>query len=104
MSGVTAVLQTPVGLLVDRHGARRFLVGGTLLMTLSMAAMGLATAYWQILVLAVLSGIGNSVIHPADYAILAGSVNRGRMGRSFALHTFSGNLGSAVAPPVTAAL
>src|SRR5690606_14093432 len=49
MSGVTAVLQTPVGFLVDRHGARPFLVGGTLLMALSFAAMGFATEYWQIL-------------------------------------------------------
>src|ERR1035437_8063176 len=57
MSGVTAMLQTPVGFLVARHGARRFLVGGTLLMTLTIAAMGLATSYWQILVLAVLSEI-----------------------------------------------
>jgi predicted MFS family arabinose efflux permease len=73
-------------------------------MTLSIAAMGLATAYWQIVVLAMLSGLGNSVIHPADYAILSGSVNRARIGRSFALHTFVGNIGFAAAPPVTAAL
>ena len=95
MSGTTALLQTPVGFLVDRYGARRFLVGGALLMSLSIAAMGLATSFWQILVLATLSGIGNSVIHPADYAILTGSVDKDRMGRSFALHTFSGNLGFA---------
>lgn len=100
MSGTTAVLQTPVGFLVDKHGARRFLVGGTLLMTLAMAAMGMASAYWQILALAVVSGIGNSVIHPADYAILSGSISKERMGRSFAIHTFNGNLGFAVAPPV----
>ena len=81
MSGTTALLQTPVGFLVDRHGARRFLIGGALLMSLSIAAMGLATAFWQILVLATLSGIGNSVIHPADYAILSGSVDKDRMGR-----------------------
>ena len=104
MSGTTALLQTPVGFLVDRHGARRFLVGGTLLMALSMAAMGFATAFWQILVLAVCSGIGNSVIHPADYAILSGSVNKEKMGRSFAIHTFNGNLGFATAPPVIIAL
>ncbi len=69
MSGVTALLQTPVGFLVDRYGARPFLVGGSLIMSLSFAAMGLATSFWQVLVLAALSGVGNSVIHPADYAI-----------------------------------
>jgi MFS family permease len=104
MSGSTAILQTPVGFLVDRHGARPFLIGGTLLMSLSLAAMGLATEFWQILALATLSGIGNSVIHPADYAILSGSVGKDRMGRSFALHTFSGNLGFSAGPPVAAFL
>lgn len=104
MSGTTALLQTPVGFLVDRYGARYFLIGGALLMSLSIAAMGLATSFWQILLLAVASGMGNSVIHPADYAILSGSVDKERMGRAFALHTFSGNLGFAAGPPVTALL
>jgi FSR family fosmidomycin resistance protein-like MFS transporter len=104
MSGATALLQTPVGFLVDRHGARPFLVGGTLLMTLSISAMSFATAYWQILVLSLLSGIGNSVVHPADYSVLAGSISRARIGRAFAIHTFNGNIGSVCAPPVTAAL
>jgi predicted MFS family arabinose efflux permease len=104
MSAATALLQTPVGFLVDKHGARIFLVGGALLMSLSIATMSLATAFWQIQVLAVLSGIGNSVIHPADYAILSGSVDKDRMGRSFALHTFSGNMGFATGAPVTAFL
>jgi MFS family permease len=104
MSGATAVLQTPVGFLVDKHGSRRFLVGGTLLMSLAIATMSLATAFWQIQLLAVLSGIGNSVVHPADYAILSGSIDKDRMGRSFALHTFSGNIGFALGAPVTAFL
>jgi len=104
MSGVTAVLQTPIGFLVDRHGARRFLIGGTLIMSLAICGMGFATEFWQILALAALSGVGNSVIHPADYAILSGSVDKDRMGRAFALHTFSGNLGFALGPPVIVAL
>jgi len=99
MSATTAVVQTPIGFLVDRYGARRFLVGGTLLMTLSIAGMGLATAYWQIVLLAMLSGLGNSVIHPADYAILSGSVDRAKLGRSFAFHSFVGHVEFAAAPP-----
>ncbi len=104
MSGTTAVLQTPVGFWVDKYGARPFLVGGTLLMALAVSAMSLATDYWMILALAVCSGIGNSVIHPADYAILAGSIRKDFMGRAFALHTFTGNLGFALAPPTIALL
>jgi len=104
MSGTTAALQTPVGFWVDRWGARPFLIGGTLLMALSISAMAFAPAFWMILPLAILSGIGNSVIHPADYAIMAGSIDKSFMGRAFALHTFTGNLGFALAPPVIALL
>ena len=104
MSAATALLQTPVGFLVDKYGSRAFLIGGTLLMSLSIASMSLATAFWQIQVLAVLSGIGNSVVHPADYAILSGSIDKDRIGRSFAVHTLSGNIGFALGAPVTAFL
>jgi predicted MFS family arabinose efflux permease len=104
ISGTAAIMQTPMGFLVDRYGARPFLIGGTLLMTLSVGAMGFATAYWQIVALALLSGVGNSVFHPADYAILSGSIEPARLGRSFAFHTFTGNIGFASAPPATAAL
>jgi FSR family fosmidomycin resistance protein-like MFS transporter len=104
MSGTTALLQTPVGFAVDRRGARPFLVGGTLLMALSVSAMAAAPGIWAIWALAILSGVGNSVIHPADYAILAGSIHTSRMGRAFAMHTFTGNLGFALAPPVIALL
>jgi MFS transporter, FSR family, fosmidomycin resistance protein len=104
MAAAAALMQTPMGFLVDRYGARPFLIGGTLLMTLSIATMGLATSYWQVVGLALLSGVGNSVIHPADYAILSGSVERTKLGRSFAFHTFVGHVGFAAAPPATAAL
>src|SRR5215472_7971744 len=82
MSATAAVMQTPMGFFVDRYGARPFLVGGTLLMTLSMAAMWFTTAYWQLVMLALVSGVGNSVFHPADYAILSGSIDPARLGRS----------------------
>ena len=73
-------------------------------MSLSIAAMGLATSFWQMLVLAVLSGVGNSVDPSGGLRDPVGSVDKDRMGRSFALHTFSGNLGFSAGAPVTAFL
>ncbi len=104
MSAVTAALQTPVGFLVDKHGAMPYLLGGVLLMALSIAAMAVAPGYWTIVALAVLSGVGNAVIHPADYAILGASIHPSRIGRAFAMHTFTGNLGFAAGPPIMAAM
>src|ERR1700746_1850819 len=89
MSATAALLQTPMGFLVDRYGARPFLIGGTLVMTLSIAAMWVAPAYWQIVALALLSGVGSSVFHPADYAILSGSIDPSRLGRSLLFLTLS---------------
>src|SRR5207244_13222071 len=104
LSATARLVETPMGFLVDRYGARPFLISGTLVMTLSIAAMGSATAYWQVVALALLSGVGSSVFHPADYAILSGSIDPARLGRSFAFHSFTGNIGFALAPPATAAL
>lgn len=104
MSIMAAGLQTPYGFLVDRYGARPFLVAGALIMSLSIGAMAFAQSYWEILVLSTISGIGNAVYHPADYAILAGSISKERMGRAFSLHSFTGNIGFAAAPPVVAGL
>lgn len=104
MSVAAAAVQTPYGFLVDRFGARRFLIGNTLVMSLAISAMAFATAYWQILVLAAISGTANAVYHPADYSILAGSIRQEKMGQAFAIHTLTGNVGFALAPPVIAVL
>lgn len=104
MAVAAALMQTPYGFLVDRFGARRFLIGNTLVMSLAIASMAFATAFWQIVVLAFISGTANAVYHPADYTILAGSIRKERMGQAFAIHTFTGNAGFAVAPPVVALL
>lgn len=94
----TMVLQTPVGFLVDRFGARWPLVIGLGIMSAAVAAAGFANGYWALFVLMILMGVGNSVFHPADYAILAARIEHRRLGRAFSLHTFAGHLGWAVAP------
>ncbi len=104
MALASASLQTPYGFLVDRYGARPFLIGGSLAMSLGVLLMGFTTSFWQVVVLAFISGAGNAVIHPADYSILSGSIRKESIGRSFAMHTFSGNAGFVLAPIVMAVL
>ncbi len=95
---IGGVIQAPVGFLVDRFGARLLLLLGFGLNAIAIGLIGIADAYWILLALAVLAGIGNSVFHPADYAIMSGTVSEAKVGRAFGIHTFSGFFGGAVAP------
>jgi MFS family permease len=52
----------------------------------------------MLLPLSVLAGLGNSVFHPADLAILTSKVSAHRLGRGYATHALCGNLGWAAAP------
>ena len=94
----SGVVQTPMGWVVDRFGARLTLIGGLLLAGLTYVSIGLFPVYPWMLVSAVLLGIANSVYHPADYSILGAVIDPPRLGRAFSFHTFSGFLGGALAP------
>jgi FSR family fosmidomycin resistance protein-like MFS transporter len=94
----SAISQVPVGFMVDRYGARVVLTFGLIMMALGFGAMGLVSNFWLLAALGIIAATGNSVFHPADYAILNSSISPNRMGRAFSIHTFAGHLGSAVAP------
>ncbi len=96
--------QATAGILVDRYGAHRLLIGGLAILSLAIAAAGLAASYWTLLPLAVVAGLGNSVFHPADLSILSHRVSETRLGRAYAVHGISGSLGYATAPVLVAAI
>lgn len=100
----TSVAQIPVGLFVDRHGGRPVLVIGLVLLGGSLALAGGADAYWQVVALFALAGLGNSVFHPADLSILSRRVDRAWLGRTVSLHSFVGYVGWAIAPMSMAGL
>lgn len=101
---VAALLQMPVGSLVDRVGATRVFVAGVAVTAAGVALVGLSESYPVILAAAGLSGIGQSAFHPADYAILEAVTDPAVEGRSFSVHTFSGFAGFAAAPLVVGTL
>lgn len=94
----SGVGQTPVGFLVDRVGARGLLIAGLACQGVAVTLAGLTGSYWALVALFALAGLGNTVYHPADYSILSASIHPSRLGRAFSIHTFSGNIGWAVAP------
>jgi len=94
----SAVSQVPVGFMVDRYGARVVLTFGLIMMAVGFGSMGLVSNFWLLVMLGIIAATGNSVFHPADYAILNSSISPHRMGRAFSIHTFAGHLGSALAP------
>lgn len=100
----TGICQTPVGFLVDRFGARWILLGGLLLHSVAITAIGFTSSYWAILALFMVAGVANTVYHPADYAILNARVTPHRLGRAFSIHTFSGNIAWAIAPAAMVSL
>ncbi|HMN70244.1 MAG TPA: MFS transporter [Rhodoblastus sp.] len=101
---VTAVLQTPVGFLVDRVGARPVLAAGLLLGGISYVAIGLWPTYPVMLAGMTAAGLANCVYHPADYAVMSHSIGTRRIGKAFSIHLFAGYFGGAVAPAAMLAL
>ncbi|CAN0187536.1 unnamed protein product [Phaeothamnion confervicola] len=98
LNGVSAVLQTPAGFLVDRINARFVLIAGLLLGAVGLAVAAMVNSFWMLIAMFALMGIGNTVYHPADYALLSRHVAPERMSQAYSTHTFAGLLGGAAAP------
>lgn len=95
---VSALLQTPAGFLVDRFNARLILIAGLLFGAAGLVIAALVPSYWVLVAMFGLMGLGNTVYHPADYALLSRHVADERMSQAYSVHTFAGLLGSAAAP------
>jgi FSR family fosmidomycin resistance protein-like MFS transporter len=95
---VSGALQTPVGFLVDRIGARPVLLFGLFISSASYAIAGIVGSFWVFVAMYGVAGLGNTVYHPADYSLLSRHSPVRRIGQVFSFHTFAGMVGSAIAP------
>jgi len=93
-----ASVQMPVGMLVDRIGARRVLCVGLVILSGAVFLAGFTASYWALVALFVFAGFGNSVFHPCDYVILSSSVDEKRMGKAFSIHSVCAQSGFLAAP------
>jgi FSR family fosmidomycin resistance protein-like MFS transporter len=101
---LSGLLQPLAGFIVDRYGARSVLLAGVSFLVASTLVMGFSTSYAMLAAGAALGGIGNSVFHPADFAILNARVSSARLGYAFSAHGVVGYVGYAVAPVFSVAI
>jgi len=94
----TGITQIPMGFLVDRVGALPVVVTGLIALCSAIIGIGLVHDPALLGVLAIAGGAANGVFHPANYVIMAKAIQPSRLGRSFAVHTFAGHIGNALAP------
>jgi len=95
---LSGLLQPLAGFVVDRYGARAVLLGGIAFFIAGITMQGFASSYAMLALGAALGGIGNSVFHPADFAILNARISPSRLGYAFSAHGVVGYVGYAVAP------
>ncbi|HEY0767211.1 MAG TPA: MFS transporter [Steroidobacteraceae bacterium] len=74
--------QLPAGWLAERLDARRVLAAGLAMWGVATALMGLASGFMMLLVLRVMLGVGESVMYPASFKILAREALDGERGRA----------------------
>ncbi len=95
---VSLVVQTPLGFLTDRIGARRMLIAGLVFGGASFLSLAFTKSYVFLILAMMGAGLANGVYHPADYAMLSRGIRGEKMGRAFSVHTFAGFIGGAAAP------
>ena len=101
---VSGIGQAIAGVWVDRFGAHRVLCTGVGLLTLSGVLVSVAPDFAGLMGAAAVAGMGNSVFHPADFALLNRRVSAPRLGHAFSMHGLAGNVGWAMSTMVMLAL
>src|SRR5262245_6026111 len=102
-AGAMAALQLPAGILAEHFGARTILVAGTALAAIGFVIAGMAGGFIGLCIGLGLSGAGSSAQHPIASTAVArafGGAARGPLGT----YNFTGDLGKAAFPPLTAML
>lgn len=102
-SGAMAGLQIPVGRLAERIDGKILLALGTMLAALGYVLAGLSGSVVGLGLALLMSGAGSSTQHPLASAAVArayGNAARGPLG----IYNFSGDLGKAALPALTAML
>ncbi len=95
---ISGVGQAGSGFVVDKVGARPVMFASLLFLAAGCFWTSNAQGYQDLIIVAILLGLGNCSFHPMDYTILNQRVSAKRIGYAYSAHGLTGNLGWAVAP------
>lgn len=102
-SGTLALFQVPCSFLVQRVGAVRLLLGGTLLTSVAVAACGWAATPIVLGCLLVIGGFGESVQHPISSTLISNAYPDKELRRTaLSIFNVSGDVGKLAFPAVSA--
>ena len=90
--------QLPMGLLADRFGSRSLIVLGLVGTALAAMAVGLASAYWQMILCLVALGLLGATYHAPASSFIGQSVPPDQRGRSLGTHVVGGSASFLLTP------
>ncbi len=101
-TGGMALFQIPAGLLAERWGERRLLVGGTAVTALGFVVAGWAGGFLSLLVVLLAAGLGSGVQHPLSSSLISKAYEGGGRRAALGTYNFSGDVGKAAVSAVVA--
>jgi MFS family permease len=102
LTGALGLFELPAGLLAERLGENLILAVGTTWLALGFAGMGMAIAVWQLVLLAVIAGIGGAAQHPLSASLVSRAYPPRSRGSAIGTLNFAGDIGKALVPPLCA--
>jgi MFS family permease len=91
-----SLVQVPVGWIAERYGAQRVLTAGLCVWACATMLLGLASAFWVLIALRLLLGLGESTGFPTVAKLLAAAVPTPSLGTANGIVGFAYTLGPAV--------
>lgn len=93
-----SVFQLPAGVVGDRIGKKRILVGGLAVMSGGVFLASIAGSYGVLLVAQAIAGIGGSTFHPTGMALISDVESVETEGRAMGVFGFGGVIGTIASP------
>ncbi|HEY1723888.1 MAG TPA: MFS transporter [Steroidobacteraceae bacterium] len=87
----------PLGRLADTRNRKWLIVAGVIIWSTSTVLCGLATRFWELLILRMGVGLGEATLGPCAYSILADIFPRNRLAMALSFCTMAGALGMGLA-------